>query len=255
MFGASDERFRIVGGNDLVPAALADAVEDRITTGSELVRIRQTPAGAYELTFDQASRTRTITADHVVLALPFSILRRSVDTTRAGFNDLKQRAIRELGMGTNAKLHVQFTSRFWEPLGSNGGTYADTGYQATWDVSRGQSGNAGILVDYTAGTGFGGDPERRARRFLSQLEPVLPGATDAWNGRASVDYWPDYPWTRGSYSYWKVGQHTAFAGAEAERSANCHFAGEHTSVDYQGYLNGAVETGERAASEIAADLR
>ena len=43
--------------------------------------------------------------------------------------------------------------------------------------------------------------------------------------------------------------------SEGEREGNCHFAGEHTSVDFQGYLNGAVETGERAADEILADLK
>jgi monoamine oxidase len=42
---------------------------------------------------------------------------------------------------------------------------------------------------------------------------------------------------------------------ERAREGNCHFAGEHTSIDFQGYLNGAVETGERAAGEIPADLK
>jgi len=69
------------------------------------------------------------------------------------------------------------------------------------------------------------------------------------------DYWTGYQWTKGSYSYWKVGQYTRFSGAEKERSNNCHFAGEHTSQDFQGYLQGAVETGERAASEVLADLK
>jgi monoamine oxidase len=49
-----------------------------------------------------------------------------------------------------------------------------------------------------------------------------------------------------------VGQYTAFAGVEGEPEGNCHFCGEHTSIDSQGYLNGAVETGERAAAEVAA---
>ena len=55
---------------------------------------------------------------------------------------------------------------------------------------------------------------------------------------------------RGSYSYWKVGQYQAFAGIEGRPEGSCHFAGEHTSIDFQGYLNGAVETGQRAASEV-----
>jgi monoamine oxidase len=75
-----------------------------------------------------------------------------------------------------------------------------------------------------------------------------------WNGRATLDDWPRDRFTRGSYSFWKVGQYTRFAGVEGEREGNCHFAGEHTSIDAQGYLEGAVETGERAATEILDDL-
>jgi len=47
-----------------------------------------------------------------------------------------------------------------------------------------------------------------------------------------------------------VGQYTRFAGVEREPEGNVHLAGEHTSVDFQGYLNGAVETGQRAAQEL-----
>jgi monoamine oxidase len=53
----------------------------------------------------------------------------------------------------------------------------------------------------------------------------------------------------------QVGQYTAFDGIEYAREGNCHFAGEHTSIDFQGYLNGAVETGQRAAADILADLK
>ena len=56
-------------------------------------------------------------------------------------------AIRELAMGTSAKLNVQFIRRHWNTLGSNGDTYSDRGYQNTWEVTRGQPGTAGILVD------------------------------------------------------------------------------------------------------------
>jgi monoamine oxidase len=162
-------------------------------------------------------------------------------------------------MGTNSKLHVQFRSRPWRGQGFNGETFSDRGYQNTWEVTRAQPGASGILVNYTGGdvgASFGsGTPAARAQQFLAQAEPVLPGITKAWNGRAAVEYWPGNEWTRGSYSYWKVGQYTAFAGVERERRGTCHFAGEHTSVDFQGYLNGAVETGQRAVAEILADLK
>jgi monoamine oxidase len=167
-----------------------------------------------------------------------------------------------MGMGTNSKLHVQFSSRPWRALGFNGETFSDRGYQNTWEVSRAQPGTSGILVNYTGGrigASFGrGTPESRAKEFLGQVEPVLPGVTKAWNGKATIDFWTAYEWTLGSYSHWKVGQYTKFAGVEPERegvSQTCHFAGEHTSIDFQGYLNGAVETGQRAADEILGDLK
>ena len=249
----------MAGGNDQIPARMAAALAGQITTGAELTAVRRTSAGGYTLTIRQGSGSKTVAADKLVLALPFSILRRSVDLSRAGFSSLKLRAIREQGMGTNSKLHVQFATRHWNRLGSNGETFSDRGYQNTWDVTRAQPGPTGILVDYTGGqvgASFGsGTPQQRAAQFLAQLEPVLPGITAQWNGRATIDFWPAYEWTRGSYSYYKVGQYTSFAGIEPRQEGNAHFCGEHTTIDFQGYLNGAVETGERAAREVLADLR
>jgi monoamine oxidase len=260
IFGPSNEKYHVRGGNQQLAERMASALSGQIVLGSALVAIRQNSNNTYSLTFQNLSTP--VTADRVVLALPFSILRSSVDYKSAGFKALKQTAIKELGMGTNSKLHLQFTNRLWNTLGCNGETFADTGYQNTWEVTRAQAGTAGILVDYTGGkigASFGtGTPQDRARQFLAQLEPVLPGITAKWNGKATLDYWTGYPWTKGSYSYWKVGQYTKFAGVEREREGralNCHFAGEHTSVDFQGYLNGAVETGQRAANEVIAALR
>ena len=258
VFGQSDERYHVVGGNDQVATKLATLLDTQLTTGSVLTAIALTSGGRLRLTFQEGSATRTVTADKVVLTLPFSMLR-SVDYSGAGFSPVKQTAIRELAMGTNSKLQLQFKTRLWETLGSTGTSYSDTGYQSSWDVTRGQSGAAGILVDYTGGTigaSFGsGSVQQRARQFLGQVEPVLPGITAQWNGLATLDSWQGYPWTKGSYSYWKVGQYTKFVGAEREQQGNVHFAGEHTSVDFQGYLNGAVESGQRAAAEVIADLK
>jgi monoamine oxidase len=258
IFGPSNEKYHVRGGNDQIPRRLGDALTGQVTLGSKLVAIRRQGDGSYLLSFEEGLTTRTVAAGKVVLALPFSILRSSVDISGAGFSDLKRTAIAELGMGTNSKLHAQFSERHWATLGSNGETFSDRGYQNTWDVSRAQPGRAGILVDYTGGkvgASFGsGTPLQRAKQFLAQLEPVLPGISARFNGRATVDFWLDNPFTRGSYSYWKVGQYTKFSGIEGRQEGNAHFCGEHTSVDFQGYLNGGVETGERAASEVIADL-
>ncbi|MGZ8684268.1 MAG: flavin monoamine oxidase family protein [Solirubrobacterales bacterium] len=257
IFGESNQRFRIEGGNDRLVDALVKRLSRRIRRESELIAIERRPGGGYDLTFQQGLAVRTVRADRAILALPFSILRSSVDYSRAGFKPLKRTAIREQGMGANAKLAAQFSERRWEDLGCNGETFADTGYQSSWDASRGQAGRAGILLNYTGGAaavGFTGHPDALARRFARQIDPVLPGIRPLYNGRAALDHWPSNPLTRGSYSFWKVGQYTRFAGVESEVEDECHFAGEHTSLDFQGYLNGAVQSGERAAEEVVAAL-
>lgn len=254
IFGESDEAFRIQGGNDQVPRRLAELLADQIVTGRSLTAVARRSDGRVRVTFGNGSE---VVADRVILTLPFSILR-NLAFSQAGFRPLKTTAIREQGMGTNSKMHVQFNARRWEAFGCNGDTYADTGYQATWDASRAQAGQSGLLVNFTGGQ-IGASfnhplPAQRATQFLSQINPLLPNLSHEYNGRVTVDYWTGNPFTRGSYSYWKVGQYTQFAGIEREPEGNCFFAGEHTSVDFQGYMNGAVESGERAAKEVLASL-
>lgn len=98
----------------------------------------------------------------------------------------------------------------------------------------------------------GGLPGALAQQFLTQVEPVLPGVSAKFTGAVTFDDWPRNPWTLGSYSYYRVGQYQQFSGAEREIVSSCHFAGEHTSQDAQGYLEGAVESGIRAAAEATA---
>jgi len=234
--------------------------------------------GTFTLTLTSGSVTTSRVFDRVIMAIPFSVLRTILTSDAAyraaGFDSLKQTAITQLGYGKNAKLHLQFDTRYWNTSGpwgiGNGATYSDTGYQNTWEVSRAQDGSTGILVDYTGGgvplASFSGDPsnpalvKQYAKTFLSQLEPVFPGITSRWNGRATLDVPLNNPFLRGSYSYWKVGQYTQFSGYEKARqpdptSGKCHFAGEHTSQDFQGFMEGGAAEGLRAANEILSDYK
>src|SRR5438876_216970 len=196
---------------------------------------------------------------------------------KANFDSMKVTAITELGYGTNAKLQLQFDMRYWnDPAGpwvasvgiSNGASYADTSYQNTWDVTRGQAGETGILVDYTGGgvplASFKGQPTTAdavsyGQTFLKELEPIFPRITRHWNGRATLDTPLTNPFLLGSYSYWKVGQYVRFSGYEKARqpfpNGKCHFAGEHCSQDFQGYMEGGATEGARAANEILSDYK
>jgi monoamine oxidase len=260
IFGKSNEKYHVNGGNDQVVTRIAAALPGQIQLGTALTALSDRGDGTWAVTVSPAGsgKSTTVMADRVVLALPFSLLRQ-VDLSEANFPAQKMKAINELPIGSNTKLQLQFVRRAWYDAGCSGETYADTGFQNTWEVSRGQAGTSGILVDYTGGAtadDFGSlTPTQYAQRFLGQLEPLLPGIDGLWNGRVSLDHWAAYPWTKGAYSYWRVGQYTSIAGSEREAVRSCHFAGEHTSVDFQGYLNGAVESGYRAAGEILAALK
>jgi monoamine oxidase len=257
IFGPSNEKYRIVGGNDLLPQALAAQLAGQLEPQHRLLAVAKLASGRIRLTFATAGPTVQRDFDHVVFALPFAVLRSAVDLTAADWSTRKLLAIQQLGRGSNSKLALQFTGRPWRTLGCSGETYSDLGCQASWEVSRGQAGTAGILVNFTGGpyaeSFAGANPTVRAQQFLQQLQPMLSIGAQ-WNGLASLDTWHDQPLTRCSYSFWKVGQYQLFAGVEGAPEGNAWFCGEHTSQDAQGYLEGAVETGERAAAEVDAAI-
>lgn len=128
-------------------------------------------------------------------------------------------------------------------------------------MSRRQRGVEGILVNYTGGNAGAalddltpGGIETAARAFLAQLERVFPGIGAEWTGRATLSAPAQEPLRRGSYACYLVGQYTGFGGVEGARVGTCHFAGEHCSADFQGYMEGAAVEGIRAAREIVRDL-
>jgi monoamine oxidase len=270
IFGLSDERYRLRDGNGELPRAIAAALPPgTLRLGWRLVALARNPDGSLTLTFDTSHGVATARADHLILALPFAVLR-TLDYSHAGFDALKDRAIRELGRGRNVKLHLQFRTRYWSQPGREADTglsFSDTGYENTWDASRGQSGASGLLVCFMAGdldhaggapySDAGSDPRvaEQARAILRQLEPVWPGITAQWNGQATRSAAALDPNAACSYSYLRVGQYHAFGGYEGVRQGHIHFAGEHCSPDYQGFMEGAAAQGARAARAVLDDLR
>jgi len=274
-FGLSDERYHIEGGNQRLPLAIAGALGGAngpvIKTGTALRALRLEADGRYTLTLARGRTTLSRTVDYVVLALPFAILR-DLDYSRAGFDALKDFTIQNLGMGRSGKLQLQFRSRLWNGTGawpgiSNGNTYSDLGYQNTWDVTRGQAGATGIQVQYSGGPvtlalsasgpyllADGRGVAQDVNRFLTQLDVVFPGIAQQYNGKAASSVPHLDPFLKLSYSHYKLGQYQQIAGYEAVRQANCFFAGEHTSVDFQGFMEGGAISGVQAAKDVIAEI-
>jgi monoamine oxidase len=270
IFGASDERYHIDGGNEQLPEAIANYIgRANIKQGWAMQSIKANADGTVTMSFATPGKTQTVTADHVILCMSFAVLR-TLNYSGAQFDSLKKTAITQLGAGRNSKLQLQFKSRLWNTQGpwgvSNGNVYTDIGIQNIWEVSRGQSGASGLLVNYSGGNIAGGykpstpysnaaansQVTTYANAFLAKLETVFPGVTKQWTGKATLSTPFLDPLLNCSYSYFKPGQYAGFSGYEKVRQGNIHFAGEHCSQDFQGYMEGGATEGIRAAGEVLA---
>jgi monoamine oxidase len=260
--GGADEKWHIRGGNDqLITGILERLGGAPVYLGQRLVALRRSGQG-YVCTFETGSATADVSADHVVLALPFTTLR-AVDLSGVEIAPLHRVAIDEEPLGSNSKLFLQFDSRIWNVDQRTGNCYDDGLVQGGWEASLNQPGRAGILGALPGGesalewgsrfalTDYEGPaPAPMVEAFLANFDSLFPGAARHYNGRSYYVWSPGDPHILGAYSYLKVGQYTGFNGIQGVREGNLHFAGEHTSVNFQGYIEGALRSGYRCADEI-----
>ena len=270
VFGRSDESHRIAGGSSTLPETLtarlmAKPLSARATINlrSELTRITRDAAG-YKLTFKTPDGAKIVAARRVVLTLPFTRLRTVEGLGGLGLPAAKMKAINELGYGANAKLMVATRSRPWTDAGLfglnaplSGSVYTDRGFQQIWETSVGQPGKGGVITNFLADTHAKGEETPTLAALEAGLKSLAPelAATLLPELRASF-FWPRHPHTLASYSAAKVGQYAGMietAGA-SELHGTLLFGGEHTSVEFNGFMNGAVDSGERVARALLAGV-
>jgi monoamine oxidase len=250
--GDSDERYKVRGGNQRIVDALAQRLDGQIMLGHRLTSLRSNGRG-FAAGFDRRGTGPVdVNADIVILALPFTLLR-EVDM-RVELPAFKRRAIRDLGYGTNAKLMYGLLERPWRARGYSGTAYSDAPFQLCWDNSRAQGAVVGGVTLYSGGrpglTVGQGELDAQTARLFPGLERVFPGIGAARSEKGARWHWPTYPFTKASYACYKPGQWTTIRGAEAAPVGNLLFAGEHCSLDYQGFMNGGAETGRLAADAV-----
>lgn len=256
IFGESDERFHVRGGNDLITQRLAAGLEDAIETNTVLERIGRS-GGEHVLTFRRGSGTFDVRAADVIVTIPFTLLRDV--TIDVELHPAQRAAIDTLAYGTNAKLMVGFSRRAWrETHRTNGSTLSDLPFQLVWETSRAQAGRSGILTNFTGGRhGMAvgeGSATAQAADLVSHLERIYPGIASQRDGMREVRmHWPTHAWTRGSYAGYRTGQWTTLRGAEGLSAGRLRFAGEHCSLDAQGFMEGGCETGDAAARMVLRD--
>lgn len=256
IFGESDERYHLHEGNDSVARGLAERLGGAVVTEHRCTKIASDGARLSVELKRADGTTRSISAEHVVVSVPFTVLR-DVELA-ADISEEKRRIINELGYGTNTKIMGAFSERVWlTQHDSSGAVTSDETFQQTWDSSIGQAGDHGILTNFLGGEQGAlavPEPDARFAEVAEALDAVFPGVRSAYvAGSAKAMHWPSYPFTRGSYACYRPGQ-WAFWQLEGQREGNIHFCGEHTSPDFQGWMEGAAETGAFAAAEILDDL-
>ncbi|MEO5820661.1 MAG: NAD(P)/FAD-dependent oxidoreductase [Vicinamibacteraceae bacterium] len=243
---------RIRGGNDRLPYAFAMRLADRIRYGCPVVRIESSGSGSLRVVVNEAGAAESLAADRIVVATPFSVLRR-IDVVPQ-FSAEKTRAIHELTYAPSCKVFLQTRTRFWAREGLSGFGYTDlAGYMQVWEHGQGQAGPRGLLVAYTkmAGAGrFGGLDEAHrisaAAEAVSQVHPELPRQLEGGVSKC----WEEDPWARGAWAMWRPGDMARLQPHIARPEGRVHFAGEHTSPWPPGWMQSALESGERVAKEI-----
>jgi len=258
LFGNSDERFYLQGGNGQLPQALSVQLTDVLQCNTVLEAIAATAAG-YRVTLRQDQSVRDRSYRRVVLTLPFSVLRHL--SLNVPLPPQQRQAVESLGYNSPTKLISAYRQKPWRVCGSNGLVYTDLPMQHCWEASDGlRVASEALLVVYPGGQrgqAIAGDDLTTAgqaiQRDLCRIFPQLERSqlTPVW----LRSEWLTDDFSKGAYSCYRVGQWSAFYGCEGARVGNLFFAGEHCSRRYQGYMEGAAETAERVVLDILQDLQ
>ena len=247
--------YRIEGGNDRIVSALAARLAVRLRLGTALASIVHSPHGV-DATLRPANGLQDqLHADYVVCTMPASTLREiHIDPP---LPSAQREAIDRLRYGAATKTLLQFERAPWRRVGKGRAYGTDLPIGAVWDGNEEQPGPAGILSLLAGGSASAATRELLARDgvdgMLRELQWLGVGKTRLLAHRVII--WEDDPWARGGYAYFEAGCDPTLRPWLARPHGRILFAGEHTSMRWQGYMNGAVESGLRAAAEIVARQR
>ena len=242
-----ENMFRIFGGNDRLPALLAKALGSDLRLETVLRRVTQTRHGV-TAALEANGRIEEARFDYLVCAIPATTLR---DVAfEPGLPDLQRQAVTSVKYGAATKTALQFDRAPWRKRGTPRAFGTPFSIGAVWDGNEEQRGSILTLL-------AGGGASAATRAMLAADGPSCLVREMSWLNLKKLDLiawttlsWELEPWSRGGYAYFDPGFPPALRYWLARPFERVFFAGEHTSLRWQGYMNGAVETGLRAAEEI-----
>jgi monoamine oxidase len=244
--------YRLRDGNDRLPSALANDLRGRLVL-NVCVKLIEQRGRTLRISVDDG-RLHNLTADYVVMAVPASTLRNI--RFLPALPDDQWRAITTLHYGPATRAVLQFDTRFWKKLARPSAYGSDQPIGAVWDGNEQQARRPGILTLLA-----GGEASRELRALIDARGWPEVVRRLRWLGRPSTLLtarsvsWEHDKWARGGYAVFDSRFDPALREWLARPAGRITFAGEHTSRRWPGYMNGAIESGRRAALEVAVMAR
>jgi monoamine oxidase len=263
MLGYSDETYTVEGGNGQIAESIANALGDQVQFNKKLCKLEKERHDGFKLHFSDRTHAR---ADYVILAMPFSVLRRvEMDLPLPA---LLRRFINEVDLGRNEKVQAGFSQRLWRQAGFSLEAWTDLGFSEAWDGSQRQPDHTDGVLTYF----LGGDEVDKANipsdggvaageTFTTRLAGFIPDLEAAASGSYVGTRWTHNPYSHGAYANFKPGQLTRFGNyfwvesdvpgeSQSVDVGRLVFAGEQVSDAYYGFMNGAAQTGRLAAQLV-----
>lgn len=275
VFGDSDERYRIKGGNSLLIQKLSEKIGDKnILLNYMVTQIDQQEDHTYRITFENGE---TIRSKSVVCTIPFTILR-NLKLNLKDMSEQKRMCIDQLGYGNNTKLVLGYDGQPWRSKKNNAMGYLFTkDITNGWDagVNKTENNPNGAYVAFFGGTfsqqlcdeSFKNPmappthvwrtelPDKRVNALVDRIDKIFVHSKEKFKGKHVFVNWIEYPYVKASYTCYKPGQWTTMAGMESLPVGNFFFAGEHCSQMFQGFMNGAAESGREVASLVTSKMK
>jgi monoamine oxidase len=248
---ASAEEDRFVGGAQELSVRMAEGLAGRVVLSSPVRRIVRGEDGVVV-----ESDVVSVGAGAVIVAVP-PALRGRIEYEPAlppAHDGLSQR----MPMGAVIKCHAVYEAPFWREMGLNGRAESDTGPCGVTCDNSTPGEDAGVLTGFILGSDarrWGGRPAAERRRAVLQCFARFFGDRALETlGYAECD-WGAEVFARGGYAGVPVpGFFSDHGPALQEPIGRVHWAGTETATRWNGYMDGAVESGGRAAREVLAEL-
>jgi monoamine oxidase len=242
----------IVGGMDLLPNAFYGELQQEVRLGAEVYALDQDDRSV-TAHFKTESGRFSVTADYAVCTVPFPVLR-TIEIVKP-FSRAKQKAIRQLNYHASTKVLFQVRRRFWETEDGihAGATVTDLPIRRmNYPTPDDETERGVLLASYTWGQDalqWGAmDPETRLEEALDDVSRIHPQIRDEFEVGMSHAWYGDR-WARGAFALFAPDQQSQLQSAIVRPEGRIFFAGEHCSL-YHAWIQGALESGIRAANEI-----